>query len=149
MCREAGMLSIVLFQTTEVPLDRIGGFWDGAILQVVEHMGDSLEQHAPGTLQVAEDLAPFRRSCNAFSVAVFPYVQLLQEEIALGSCVDVKNLPEETSQVLGIRSPGKPPAPHQSLPLHMYQASLDDDLGPVVAQDLGHVPIAVNRGTDE
>ena len=63
-------------------------------------------------------------------VPTFPRMNLGEEAIAGGSCVDRHDVEKQCSQVFSIGAVGMLPTPTEPLTLDVHQAALNQDRGP-------------------
>src|SRR5512138_1498068 len=101
----------------------------------MEHVRYSCEQHASCSLQVAGNPTALRLPGNTGTVLFLPCTESSQKGIAIRFGIDGKHLQEEVAQMFAIGSLRETSAPPQPLSLNMDQASLDNDIGPVGAQN--------------
>ena len=66
------MLAVVGFQAGEVPLQPVGCSRDFRVVEVVEHIGQSVQKHAACAFYIAEDSAGFFAGCHFNAVPGFP-----------------------------------------------------------------------------
>ena len=69
---ETAMLAVVGFQALEVSFQPVGSGRDLRVVEVVEHVGQSSQEHAASTLYIAEDPTRFFACCYLCTVTGFP-----------------------------------------------------------------------------
>ena len=128
--RQPSVLSVPLFQSSEVSFESIGRFGNERLVEITEHVRQGRPEHTTGSLEIAEDPALLRGTGKLATVAAFPTVELRKKAIAIGRCMERHDLEKEASEVSRVGTFGMPPAPTQALPLEVDQAALNDDLRP-------------------
>lgn len=143
----ATVLSIFLFQTTEVAFQSVGRGGYLGVLEIVKHVGQGNQQHASGSFQVTKHPSPFWSTGNLATVALLPSVNGIEKLVPLLLSMDGADLQEKSAQVSGCSGLGIPPAPTKTLSLDVHQTTLSDDLGPKLAQGFDQMGVPVNRGS--
>jgi len=55
--RQTSMLSVLLFQSSEVSFESVGRFSNYRIIKITEHVRQGRQKHAAGSFEIAEDPA--------------------------------------------------------------------------------------------
>lgn len=139
------MLAIFGFEAAEVAFQPVGIAGYPGILQVVEHVGQGMEQEAPGPFDIGEDPSSTGPAGNGLAEALLPFPPVVDELIPLLTGANIFYLPKESPEALDRRLLGIPPAPGESLALDMHQAALDEDIRPDRPQNGFHLRQAVDR----
>jgi len=113
----------------------------------MEHIWQSSQQHASGAFDIAEDLTVLRPASYLGAVFTFPIPNSIEKPLALCVAFNSCHLKEDLSQLSGIGRFGRSPAPRQSLPLDMDEASLDCDTRPELTQGIYNIGITINCKT--
>ncbi len=124
------MVAIVIFETTEVAFERVGGFRYARIPDVAEEIRECLQQHAPCAHEVLEDPSTIGGLFDLRTEALLPGTHLRAKATSLRAGLNLRELQEDLSQVSYIGAFGVTPAPAQSLPLDMDRAPLEPDRWP-------------------
>lgn len=114
------------------------------VIKVMEHVWQGTQKHAAGSFDIAKDLAGLRPGAYLHAIFAFPFVYRHKKLFPVCLAVNRSYLEKDFSQLSGIWSLGRGPAPGQSLPLNVDQASLHYDARPQLAQDVYYVRVAIN-----
>ena len=110
----------------------------------MKHIRQSSQKHAPGSLDVTEDMPFFTPATNQRAVLGFPKGDSFEKLVPIYRRPYPGNLKEDLPEPPGVCSPGKPAAPGQALPLYMDQASLHYDTRPEMPEHSHYVGIAIH-----
>jgi hypothetical protein len=141
------VLAILMFEPAEISLEGIRGSGNIRVVQVVEHIGECLQEHPAGSLQVAEDPTTLFGGSDAGAETGFPVLDLGDELVPLSDGLDGHHLAEKNLEMFGFGLLGMTATPAKPLSLNMNQTSLDDDVGPDELEYPDDRRIAVHRGT--
>lgn len=111
----------------------------------MEHIGQSSQEHASGSFDVAEDLAPFGPVMYPIAIPGFPVVDEFEEPVSVPLGANPSYLEKDLSQLSSISGLRVAPAPGQPLTLDMYQTALDCHIGPELPEDPCHVGVTIHR----
>ena len=141
---ETAVLPVVGFQTGEVALQSVGGRRDALVVEVVEHVGQRMHEHAAGALDIAEHPSGLLPGGDLGAVSVLPFGDEFEKAIPPGRGGDPVYAEKELPQLAGGRSLRIDPAPGQPLSLDVDQAALQDRIRPEHAENPDHVWVAVH-----
>ena len=133
---ESPVLSITHLQSAEIPLQSVGSVRDIGMCEIVEHVGQRVDDQAACTFEIAEHPSVFRCQFDFPAVALLPRDETCDPAVAGHRCADRGELQEQPPQLLRIGARGTSATPHQSLALDVYQAALKNCLGLTRAQRL-------------
>ena len=118
MWDKTAVLAVVRFQAGEVPLQPVGGGRYSRVIEVVEHIGQGVFEHAAGAFNVAEDPAGLLPGGYFGAVAVLPFIDDGEKCVSFRSVGDPGDLEKDLAQPPGIGGLRITPAPDQPLPDH-------------------------------
>lgn len=110
----------------------------------MEHIRQSSQKHASGSLYVTEDLAGLRPTANLQTIFGFPFPDGHKKPAPLSLTLNRGHLKKDFSQLSSIRRLGECPAPRQPLPLDVDETALDRDTRPELVQNVYHVGVTVH-----
>ena len=148
MWGQASMLSVSLFESTEEAFGGVGIGWNTRMIQIVEHVGLCVDEHAAGTLDVADDPTPLPGVCNAMTMTFFPSPPVHEEAIAFADGTNTQDPTEQLTQFSSFGILGFGAAPTPTLPVNVHQAPLNDHGGPCRTEHLVQLRIAIDGGTE-
>jgi hypothetical protein len=110
----------------------------------MKHIGQSSEEHASGTFNIAKDLTGLTPATYLGAIFVFPFPKGLQKSVSFSLAHDASHVEKDFSQLARIGSIGSGPAPGQPLTLNMDETSLYHDIRPKLAQNVYDFRVAIN-----
>ncbi len=111
----------------------------------MEHIRQGSDQHASGTLDVAEDVSSFWPGTQLGAILTFPIGDKLQEPVTVPWCTYGGHAAEYLPQPAGIRRLGRGSTPGQSLSLNVDQTSLNDRSRPELMDKLHDIRVTIDR----
>ena len=98
MCwAESSVLSVAHFEPTEIAFQPVGGTRDGRVFEVMEHVGQSMNQETAGAFEVAEDVSLLWRQRDFPAVALLPSDEVVEPVIAVRQRMHVAEMPKQAS----------------------------------------------------
>lgn len=111
----------------------------------MEHIWQSSQEHASGSLNVAEDVSRLASATYLGAVLHLPVSNSFEKVVPVRRSTNLSNLTKDFSQPLGRGSLGRCAAPGHALSLYMHQASLHNGIWPELMDDSDHIRVAINR----
>lgn len=113
----------------------------------MKHIWQSSQKHAPGSLDIAEDMPVFALVTDLSTILSLPVSDSFDKLVPVRQVMNPGNLKKYLPEPSSVGSPGRCAAPGQTLPLYMNQTSLDNGAWPKLSEHSNDVGIAVHGKT--
>ena len=148
MSCQSSMSCVVVFESPKVSLGGIGCGRDARAGDVLEHVGQSFDEHRSSGPEIAPN--PLTRASieEWGSIDAIPSRPVSEESSSVHVVEHLQYASEQRPQLLGIDAFGIGAAPALSLPLDMQQTSLNHDAGPGGAERAFELWISIDGSRD-
>ncbi len=141
----SAMLTVMTFESREISLETVCGYWYQRIIEIMEHIRQSSQEHTTGSLDVTEDIASLSPIADLSAEINLPLGDSIEKLVTICRGPDFSNLEKNLSEPPGVCGSGRHTAPGQTLALHMNKTSLHCNTRPELTKNLNHFRIAIHR----